>query len=104
VQQRLPTREDDAADAKPSEEAEMRLQLLGTELTPVSVCFPDVAHDAPAIAPAVRHENDYRQSVDAVGGKCALALYQLKWGTHQCALLTAAVELGWPLDVSYASG
>src|SRR5207245_2348727 len=55
------------------------LDVLAAELTLHGVCLPDVAHDAAAVATAVRHEHQLRQAVNAMCSACRLAPECLKW-------------------------
>src|SRR5947209_1922049 len=82
VQQRLAAGKHDALYPKPAEDVEMSLQVLGGDLALLGVRLPDVAHHAPAVAPAMWHEYDYGQRMDFVGGKRPLSLYQLEGRDH----------------------
>jgi hypothetical protein len=66
VQQWLATSEDDLANAKVGERRPMALQVLCMELVG-GFAFPDVAHDATAVAATVNIENENRKSCQARG-------------------------------------
>ena len=79
VHERLAARQHHPLHVQVAEGIHLVLDVFAAQLALFGVGLPDVAHHAPTIATAVRHEHELRQAVDSVRRPRGLTSQRFGW-------------------------